>query len=254
MSTIKITNPTFQLQLFVFTQMHADSEEIFRTAAEFGVSVVTTADHQVASESLKSVKFDGIIIDADSDGAATVLTAASVSACNRIVPVMCLVSPTGPPPLVSKTDVSLALPKPVLRSAMLASMKLLWTKMVAERQRYFRCPVDFHVLCRSAAGLQLSSRAQNISRGGIAISGAFEASDVVSLQFALPGYHEKLTATGQVVWSRNRLCAIRFLNLPIDTKDLLYDWLTRKCNEFLGIAGQLGDASHVGAHASVSLV
>lgn len=254
MSTIKITNPTFQLQLFVFTALHPDSQEIFRIATEFGVSVVTTADHQVASESLKSVKFDGIIVDADADGAAIALEAASLSACNKIAPVMCLIPPTGSPPFVSNTEVSLIISKPVSRSAVLASMKLLWAKMVAERKRYFRCPVDFHVVCRSAAGLQASSRAHNISRGGIAMSGAFEESEIVTLQFTLPGFNQKLTATGQVVWSNSYRCAVRFISLPSETKDMLYDWLTRKCNEFLGIPDRYDGSAHVDVPASVSLV
>lgn len=218
-----------------------DAMEILRAATAFGISVVNLSDQQAASESLHSVKFDGIVVDAESDGAASVLVAASASASNKVAPVMCIVPPHGAPPFVSCRDVSVIFPKPVSRAGALTSMKLLWMKMVAERRRYFRCPVEFDVFCTPPTAVRHLSQAQNISQGGIAITADLKPSEVVTLHFTIPGQGRELSATGQVVWSNNGVSAICFLAMPKQDKHLLYEWLGRKCDESLGISYLLCD-------------
>jgi hypothetical protein len=129
------------------------------------------------------------------------------------------------------------IPSVSIRPALQRVMQLVISRVMAERQRYFRCPVELE--CRITAGSQTGSLAMltNISQGGAACTGApnLASGEQVILEFASPATPENLVAVAIVIWADGKGAAgLRFTRMAETHRQQLWKWLAEVFREGLG--------------------
>ena len=88
-----------------------------------------------------------------------------------------------------------------------------------------RVPIDM-LLNKYIAGMPHVCRASNISRGGMLVHKLLEPesrTDLVGLQFQLPGQDRIITAAGRIVYQHQwvRATGVRFTNLSEEHRELV---------------------------------
>jgi hypothetical protein len=223
-----------RLQMLVYSLSTPETDAFGRAAAQARVDVVRTADSAIACEWLDSRKFDGVIVDSDTPGAASVLHGMMLSKSNSKAASLSIVSSEDRNREIIRTPTDLKVWKGVNTLAVTNAFKVLYVSMVAERQRYFRCPVDILVRFRKEDSLDETyvAHAFNVSRGGMAMTAInVEKGDWLTLEFRLAKDEPLIRTSAEVLRSNDSIkrTAVRFIDMSDSARAALQDWLSNQC-------------------------
>jgi hypothetical protein len=226
-----------QLQMFVYSLLNTEVEALLLAASKAGVEVVRTEDSATASVWLNEHKCDGVVIDSALPGAERVLKAAKESKCNSKVATLSMISAADEAHTRISTSTTYVLWKGSPAGAVLKTFRLLYASIVAERQRYFRCPVGFLVHFRREdwGGGTNNAQALNLSRAGMAMkANGLKEGDLLALDFALPKGGSDIRVTAKVVRCTNSCVGVSFVSISENMRQQLYQWLSDQCVVALG--------------------
>jgi hypothetical protein len=226
-----------QLQMFVYSLLTTEVEALLSAASKAGVEVLRTEDSTTASVWLNEHKCDGVVIDSALPGAERVLKAAKESKWNSKVATLSMISAADEAHTRISTSTTFVLWKGSPAGAALTTFRLLHASIVAERQRYFRCPVGFLVHFRREdwGGGTNSGQALNLSRGGMAMkANGLKEGDLLALDFTLPKGGPDIQVTAEVLRCSNSCVAVSFVLISEKMREQLYQWLSDQCIVALG--------------------
>jgi hypothetical protein len=118
-------------------------------------------------------------------------------------------------------------PAETVKASLQRIMPLVHAKVMKERQRYFRCPVEWpaRIVGRPEIRLVIT----NISQNGAAChcSSILTRGSQLRIEFALPASRSTLSALASVTWAdRKGAVGLRFAEMPEDQRKELASWLT----------------------------
>ena len=225
-----------RLHLLIYSSITPETEFLLRAASNKGVESLRTEDCSTASAWLRKHKCDGVVIDSALPDAEDVILSAHQSSSNKKAAVLSIVDATNEPHNRMAGLTAFVLWRGSPRSAVQRIFTVFYASMVAERQRYFRCPVGFLVQFRKEDQSDGSHNAQalNLSRGGIAMKAQnLKEGDLIVLDFTLPKCGPDIQLTGRVVRSLRGCVGVNFTTISDKMNELLQRWLSEQCTNAL---------------------
>jgi CheY-like chemotaxis protein len=225
-------------------------EQITNAMERLVIATEVCSDVVSARHRLNTEKFDVVTVDFDlGEQAPSVLAEARFSPSNRTAPAVAITR--------NKSDIALAycagttfmVERPLSAESLNHTLTAGYGLVVRERRRYFRCPVETHILMRRVDMRPKRSQTVNISEGGmkiVSVPTKLVPGMRVRVEFMLPGRMELFTAACETVWRDRRSHAgLRFLLLPLEQRCDLQEWLSEKLEESLpeSVAERFRDAN-----------
>jgi hypothetical protein len=221
-----------RLQMLVYSSLTTETEALLLAASKAGVQVLRTEDCTTASVWLNEHKCDGVVIDSALPGAERVLQAAKLSSFNKKIATLSMISAADEAHNRISTSTTFVLWKGLSSDVVLKTFRVLYASIIAESQRYFRCPVGFLVQFKkeTLGGGTCYAQALNLSRGGMAMKAiGLHANDLLTMEFTLPKRGTEIQVTAKVLRSCNNRAAVSFVSIAEKTRALLYQWLSEQC-------------------------
>src|ERR1051325_4246742 len=222
-----------RLQMLVFSVSTPETDGLTRAASQARVEVFRTADYKTALDWLSHRKFDGVIVDSGTFDAERVLHATMLSNSNSKAATVSIISSEDQIREIIRIPTSFKLWKGVPPTAIANAFRVLYVSMVAERQRYFRCPVDLLVRFRKedAPAEICVAHALNLSRGGMAFKALnVQKGDQLTLEFCLPKGGPVIRVGAEVLrCSDDNRTSVRFAPTADKKRALLHNWLGEQC-------------------------
>lgn len=212
-----------------------DSLRVLRSAlGKLDVRVEVCTGVEAAGEILAAKKFDAILIDCDDmNGGIELLQQVRKERSNKTSVTFAVLNGVTDVRTVFQMGAGFVLQKPITLNHALRSFHAAYGLMHRERRRYFRLPVDIPVTLTFGRSQEMKVAACNLSEGGMAIQAtAGLPSEVVRVQFALPGTDVTLSPKAELAWSDAAgRGGIRFLELTATAREQLENWLLRKMEQ-----------------------
>ena len=212
-----------------------DSLRVLRSAlGKLDVRVEVCTGVEAAGEILAAKKFDAILIDCDDmNGGIELLQQVRKERSNKTSVTFAVLNGVTDVRTVFQMGAGFVLQKPITLNHALRSFHAAYGLMHRERRRYFRLPVDIPVTLTFGRSQEMKVAACNLSEGGMAIQAAAGLpSEVVRVQFALPGTDVTLSPKAELAWSDAAgRGGIRFLELTATAREQLENWLLRKMEQ-----------------------
>jgi DNA-binding response OmpR family regulator len=212
-----------------------DTLRVLRSAlGKLDVTVEVCTGTEAASEILAAKKFDAIIIDCDDmHGGIGVLQQVRKERSNKTSVTFAILNGVTDVRTVFQMGAGFVLQKPITITNALRSFHAAYGLMHRERRRYFRLPVEIPVTLTFGRSQEIKVTASNLSEGGMAVQGATSLpSEVVRVQFALPGTDITLSPKAELAWSdASGRGGIRFLELTANAREQLENWLLQKMEQ-----------------------
>jgi len=189
-----------------------------------GVNVEIRDDGSAVLESAARRRVDAMVIDCDLDDGPDVFEVLRESPLGRSATFIGVHS-RGQRPL---EGTKFTLEKPVYRAMCARTMRVARALMLANKQRYYRHPIEAVVALSTNGDLHERCAATDLSEGGIAIrwTQPLPVGSGCIARFVLPEGEDEITARGEVAWSDNAgRAGIRFLDLPQKSRAELDKWL-----------------------------
>lgn len=236
-----------RLQMLVYSLLTTETEALLRAASKAGVEVLRTGNYTAASVWLNEHKCDGVVIDSALPWAERVLQTAKLSSFNNKVATLSMISAADEAHNRISTSTTFVLWKGSPSDVVLKTFRVMYAAIIAERQRYFRCPVGFLVQFKKddLRGGTCNAQALNLSQGGMAMTAiGLHENDLLTMEFTLPKRGPKIQVTARVLRSSNNRAAVNFVSIAGKTRALLYQWLSEQCVAAL-VECTAGTAKHV---------
>jgi len=212
-----------------------DTLRVLRSAlGKLDVTVEVCTGTEAGSEILAAKKFDAIIIDCDDmHGGIGVLQQVRKERSNKTSVTFAILNGVTDVRTVFQMGAGFVLQKPITITNALRSFHAAYGLMHRERRRYFRLPVEIPVTLTFGRSQEIKVTASNLSEGGMAVQGATGLpSEVVRVQFALPGTDITLSPKAELAWSdASGRGGIRFLELTANAREQLENWLLQKMEQ-----------------------
>lgn len=219
----------------------------------FGVAVEVCPRVEDGLEMLSRRKCDAVIAEGDDlESSAELLRQVRALPSGKSAILLLLLPREVNPDLGFKMGANFVLAKPLLPEMAAKSLRVAYGLMMAERRRYFRCPVEMPVTVSLEPGRVLQATATNISESGMALRDAalLEAGGSGVLRFQLPGFSNTIETKGEINWAdAEGRVGVSFLSMPNGARRQLKDWLLETLHQEAELAAPLR-GSRAGSQAT----
>jgi DNA-binding response OmpR family regulator len=191
---------------------------------------IAAAVYQEASEAMRTLsrqKTDAFLVDRELDPELSVLKAMRHSTSSRSAVAFAICSQRSS----AKGAFSVAdfvIDKPVISHRVNRTMKAAYGIMLKERMRYFRHSFRTDATVIDIDQRTFTAQTSNISQTGIALEcvAPLIARQVVQVEFALPGDHQKLNCKAQVIWvADGGKTGLTFTDMSGAHRERLNEWI-----------------------------
>ncbi len=228
------------LQALLVSKDDLAAETLTQVLANFGVAVERSSAADVAVARLEEDHFDQIIVDFDDREAASLVLEA-----NRRQPgprhgnpavTLALLQDASEIRAILGAGAHFILVKPIIHEQAHATLRAATAMLKRERRQAFRVPVQAPISLRLADGQHTEGILLDVSSGGIDVLAAkpLPAAAMVHFSFELTDGNVQVEGDAEVAWSSpNGQSGLRFLDIDIQMRDLLNDWLATHSHEAL---------------------
>ncbi len=235
-----VTDESISVRLLLVSADIQVIEDLCRLSQELAIHIEPCCDTETAMRKLCHRKFEGVIVDLDSDGGPELLKKLHTLTSNKSAVSFAVRSRR------SKAGGGVAPANFVFErflefSARLRLLKASYPLMVRERRRYFRCPVQISVFVTRGSNPEIVVPSLNLSEAGICLNSStpMQVGDQLRLRLQLPGESEFLNLNGEVCWSEAAgRVGIQFSGLTSKATEALQSWLAERLEETLSMPGQ----------------
>ena len=203
-------------------------------AQEMAIHVEPCCDTESAMRKLCHEKYEGVLIDLDSEGALDVPRKIRAMTSNRAILSFAVASSGDTQAKAFHSGVNFVLERPLMPRSVLAVLKASYPMMVRERRRYFRCPLQVSVFVTRRGEPEFTATSLNLSESGICLNSPspMQVGDRLRLRLCLPGRFEFVSVTGEVCWSeRMGRVGIQFSGISDTIAQAFRNWLSDRLEE-----------------------
>jgi CheY-like chemotaxis protein len=168
---------------------------------KFGAALTLVPNSEFARNCLARRKIDAVFVDHQVPGALEFIDSIRKGTSNsKVVIFACIVDSSFSTAAVS-AGANVVVKKPITAEGVTMHITLAKELMMSERRRYFRHPVNLHVLLKDEESQQ-HAKITDLSEGGMAVRTArpLKHSSLVEFAFDL-SFATNLTGKGQVAWT-----------------------------------------------------
>lgn len=216
------------------------AETLTHVLANFGVAVERSSAVEVAVSRLGQEHFDEVVVDFDDPSTASlVVEALRQHTLDEHVATSVTVALIQDPAQIRSIlgrGAHFILTKPIGQDQATTTLQAATALLKRERRRSFRVAVQAAVSLSTSEIPSLEGILLDLSSGGMDVLAAQPLSPpaLVHFGFELPEGAAKLEGEAEVVWSSpNGQLGLRFLDMPVEMRDKLGEWLTAHAQEAL---------------------
>ena len=228
------------LQALLVSKDDLAADTLTQVLANFGVAVHHSSAAEVAISRLEEEHFDQIIVDFDDpEAAALVLEAnrrkAAAKQTNPAVTVALLRAASQIRTILG-AGAHFILIKPIIHEQALSTLRAATALLKRERRQSFRVPMQAPISLRTDDASHIEGILLDVSSGGIDVLAAkpLPAAALAHFSFDLPEVNVQLEGDAEVAWSSpNGQTGLRFLDMDVQMREELNDWLTSHSGEAL---------------------
>jgi len=191
------------------------------------IGVDVEPEPERAAAKLAKSKVDALIVDCDLEGSSKFLH--GLNGTLNSVPLVILSSRESRGRF-DEADATFVFEKPISVEKAVHTLSAARNLILDGRLRYHRHTLQIPVTVTHGKNKRLKAELLNLSQGGVAIQAdsAVAPSGAVQLEFALPGSDSRLKVGGKVVWHRQGIFGIQFVELKQAVKRDLHLWLAQQ--------------------------
>lgn len=224
--TEKSSKPSFyeslttmsSLRTLEFVLVSADYSTLTAVSAgvkKFGAALTFVPNSESARNCLARRKIDAVFVDHEVPGALQFIESIRKGTSNSRVVIFACVADSSVSIAAVRAGANVVVKKPITADGVTQHITLAKELMMSERRRYFRHPVNLHVLLKDEDSQQ-HAKITDLSDGGMAVRTArpLKHSSLVEFEFDL-SFGTNLTGKGQVAWTNTEGVAgiiIRFFH------------------------------------------
>ena len=168
---------------------------------KFGAALTFVPDSESARNCVARRKIDAVFVDHEVPGALQFIDSIRKGTSNSKVVIFACVADSSVSPAVVSAGANVVIKKPITADGVTLHITLAKELMMSEQRRYFRHPVNLHVLLKDEDSQQ-HAKITDLSYGGMAVRTArpLKHSSLVEFTFDL-SFGTNLTGKGQVAWT-----------------------------------------------------
>jgi ActR/RegA family two-component response regulator len=196
---------------------------------QWGAALTFAPNAESARSSIERRKIDAVIVDNELSGALKLVESIRKGASNSRAVIFVCVADSSSTTLALSAGANFVLKKPVTAESVTLHLTSAKSLMMSERRRYFRHPVNLHVLLRDEHGQQ-HGKITNLSEGGLTVRTApsLKHSSLVEFAFDL-SFGTTLTGKGQVAWANTEgMAGVIFRFFHGTGQDQLRSWVNAR--------------------------
>ncbi|MBS1853167.1 MAG: PilZ domain-containing protein [Acidobacteria bacterium] len=222
-----------------------------RVLGDLEIHVEHCPDRDAAIHKLTRQRFEAVIVDCqDETVASQILRSARTAPCNKRAIAVALID--GEKAVRSAFDLGahFVLYKPISMERAKTSFRAARALMKRERRRNQRVSVEVPVTLLTDDGSRQQVLTSDLGEGGLAVHAVKwpRHTGPLQVQLTLPGSHNSIECAGEVAWEGSgRQSGIRFLEMPVEARKYLKQWLNQYSSEI-----EKDDPPALGAVAGVS--
>ena len=193
---------------------------------KFGAALTFVPSSDSARNCLDRRKIDAVFVDQQVSGALQLIESIRKGTSNsKAVIFACVADSRASTPALS-AGANFALRKPVTADDVTRHITIAKDLLISEHRRYFRHPVNLHILLEDEHGQQ-HGKITNLSEGGLTGRTATSLKHSSLVEFALDlSFGTTLTGKGQVTWVNNEgMAGVIFRFFHGTGKDQVKAWL-----------------------------
>ena len=216
------------------------AETLTHALANFGVAVDRSSAVEVAVSRLGEEHFDEVIVDFDDTGTASVVleTLRQRATEAHVTPpvTVALVQDASQIRSILGAGAHFILTKPIPEDQATTTLRAATALLKRERRRSFRVGVQAAISLHTNEVPNLEGILLDLSAGGMDVlaAKALSPATLVHFSFELSGGAAKADGDAEVVWSNaNGQIGLRFLDMPIEMREQLGEWLNAHVQEAL---------------------
>jgi len=210
-----------------------------RVLNDLDIAMEPCPSSEVAIKKLSRRRFEAIIVDCDDPIlAGQILKAARNSPSNKKAVAVAIINGQTDVRSAFELGAHFVLYKPISAERAKGSFRAARALMKCERRRASRIPVEMPVMYRfKSSGLETALErtvSSDLSEDGVGVRLAKRQHNrgPMHIQFKLPGAKELIEAEAELAWENpNGQAGVRFLELPLHTKEALRLWLKRNSSD-----------------------
>jgi DNA-binding response OmpR family regulator len=196
------------------------------------IHIDTCRDLESAGRTFSQKKCEGLVVDLQVDpNSLSLATMLRQSASNRTAVSLAILLDSGQEKSALAAGVTFVLERPLSGGLVSRTLRAAFPLMLAERRRYFRCPIEVPVFVTTGSGSEFQATSINVSVTGIALDSQvrMQAAELLKLRFRLPGDEAMMTVAGKICWAKvTGRVGIQFHSLKPDLAARLQHWLSER--------------------------
>jgi CheY-like chemotaxis protein len=203
------------LEFLLVSEDYPTLTAVSASVKKFGAALTFVPSSESARNCVDRRKIDAVFVDHEVSGALQLIEFIRKGTSNsKAVIFACIADSRATTPVLS-AGANFVVRKPVTADSVTLHITVAKDLMMSEQRRYFRHPVNLHVLLKDERGQQ-RAKMINLSEGGMAVRTAtpLKHSSLVEFAFDL-SFGTDLTGKGQVAWTNSEGMAgiiIRFFH------------------------------------------
>lgn len=216
------------------------AETLTHVLATFGVAVDRSSAVEVAVSRLGEEHFDAVIVDfGDPGGASLVLESIRKKAGDEHITTsvtVALVQDVSQFRTIIGAGAHFILKKPFTSEQASTTLQAATALLKRERRRSFRVPVQAAVSLHASDNSNIEGILLDLSHGGMDVlaAQALSPSSLVHFSFELPEGATQVLGDAEIAWANpNGQTGLRFLDMTIEMREKLGEWLTAHSQEAL---------------------
>ena len=216
------------------------AETLTQVLAGFGIAVERSSAIEVAVSRLGQEHFDEVVVDFEDPSTASLVLQALQHRASEEHPAtsvtVALLRDSSQIRNILGFEAHFVVTKPVTTDQATATLQAATALLKRERRRSFRVAVQAAISLSTNEIPHLEGILLDLSAGGMDVLAAQPLTPPASVHFSfeLPDAGAAIEGDSEVVWSNpNGQLGFRFLDLPVEMRDKLGEWLTAHAQEAL---------------------
>ena len=196
---------------------------------QLGATLTFAPNAESARSSIERRKIDAVFVDNEISGALELIESIRKGTSNSKAVIFVCVADSRATTLALSAGANFVLKKPVTAEGVTLHLTIAKDLMMSERRRYFRHPVNLHVLLKDEHGQQ-HGKMTDLGEGGMAVRTATPLKQSSPVEFAFDlSFGASLTGKGQIAWTNTEgMAGIIFRFFHGTGQDQLRAWLNAR--------------------------
>ena len=189
------------LEFILVSKDYPTLTAVSASVKQLGATLTFAPNAESARSSIERRKIDAVFVDNEISGALELIESIRKGTSNSKAVIFVCVADSRATTLALSAGANFVLKKPVTAEGVTLHLTIARDLMMSERRRYFRHPVNLHVLLKDEDSQQ-HAKITDLSDGGMAVRTArpLKHSSLVEFEFDL-SFGTNLTGKGQVAWT-----------------------------------------------------